>query len=245
MLKKNLSEGEKPIKLSRSKIDQFLKCPCCFYLQQKLGISPPSGLPFNLNSAVDALLKREFDSYREKGEPHPLMIQHGIEAVPFQHQQMNTWRNNKKGVEFFHEPTKFTVMGAVDDIWQFRSGELIVVDYKATSKKEPVTIDADWQISYKRQMEVYQWLLRRNGFQVSNMGYFLYCNGRKDRPCFEGRLEFDISLIPYVGNDDWIEPKLQEIFDSLFGSSIPDPGPNCELCQYRIATANLSNLKTE
>ena len=29
--------------------------------------------PFNLNSAVDELLKNEFDGYREKKQPHPYM----------------------------------------------------------------------------------------------------------------------------------------------------------------------------
>ena len=39
----------------------------------------------------------------------------------------------------------------------------MVVDYKATAKQRDVTLDADWQIAYKRQMEIYQWLLRANG----------------------------------------------------------------------------------
>ena len=59
----NLSE---PMPLSRSKIDLFLKCPKCFYLDRKLGISQPSGAPFTLNMAVDTLLKKEFDVYRQK-----------------------------------------------------------------------------------------------------------------------------------------------------------------------------------
>ena len=46
-------------------------------------------------------------------------------------------------------------------------GELIVVDYKATSKDGEVTLDAPRQDGYKRQMEFYQWLLRCNGFTVS------------------------------------------------------------------------------
>ena len=42
-------------------------------------------------------------------------------------------------------------------------GELIVVDVKATSKQTEVNLDADWQISYKQQMEIYQWLLLKKG----------------------------------------------------------------------------------
>lgn len=48
-------------RLSRSKIDLFLECPRCFYLDRKLGVARPPGFPFSLNSAVDKLLKKEFD----------------------------------------------------------------------------------------------------------------------------------------------------------------------------------------
>ncbi len=51
--------------LSRSKIDLFLQCPRCIYLDRKLGISQPSGAPFTLNNAVDVLLKKEFDTHRK------------------------------------------------------------------------------------------------------------------------------------------------------------------------------------
>ena len=65
---KNLyeSNGLVPFKLSRSKIDLFLDCPRCFYLDRKLGVGRPPGFPFSLNSAVDHLLKKEFDIHRAR-----------------------------------------------------------------------------------------------------------------------------------------------------------------------------------
>ena len=56
-----------------------MKCERCFHLQYKHKISLPS-FPFTLNLAVDHLCKNEFDSYRAKGEPHPIFIEHGIDA---------------------------------------------------------------------------------------------------------------------------------------------------------------------
>lgn len=231
--------GTTPFKLSRSKIELYHECPCCFYLDRKLGVSPPSGFPFNLNNAVDELLKKEFDTHRESKIPHPLLVQHEIDAIPFQHDQLKEWRKNLKGVSFLHAQTQFLITGAVDEIWINSSGELIVVDFKATSKNDEVNINADWQISYKRQMEVYQWLLRRNGFDVSSTGYFLYCNGKKDRPNFQGRLDFDISLIPYDGNDSWIEPTLKDIRSCLSSENIPEAAITCRLCQYRLSVQDI------
>ena len=96
------------------------------------------------------------------------------EAIPFQHEDLNKWRANFTGVGTIHEPTNLYIFGAVDDVWINDNDELIVVDYKATAKSSEVNIDSEWQISYKRQMEVYQWLLRRNGFKVNPIGYFVY-----------------------------------------------------------------------
>lgn len=228
-------ESDVSFKISRSKIDLFLECPRCFYLDRRLGVSRPPGFPFNLNSAVDTLLKKEFDIHRAAGSRHPLFETYGIDAVPFRHDMMDEWRENFKGVQYLHEQTNFIITGAVDDIWVNPQDELIVVDYKSTSKNGEVTLDAPWQIGYKRQMEVYQWLLRRNGFSVARTGYFVYCNGQTDRAAFDAKLEFDVKVIPYEGNDAWIEDTLFDIHACLTSDMIPSRSNDCDHCRYREA----------
>ncbi len=223
-------------RLSRSKIDLFTECPCCFYVDNKLGVGRPPGFPFNLNSAVDALLKKEFDIHRAANTQHPLMQAYGVDAVPFAHKDIDTWRENFKGVEVVHQPTGFTVSGAVDDLWVNPAGELIVVDYKSTSKDEKIeALDKDWHDGYKRQMEVYQWLLRQRGFAVSDTGYFVYANAGKDKEAFDGKLEFDITLIPYTGDTSWIEGTLRDIKHCLDADVVPGAGADCDYCRYRDA----------
>lgn len=231
-----------PFRLSRSKIDLFLKCPRCFYLDRKLGVGQPPGYPFSLNSAVDALLKKEFDVHRAAGTPHPLMKEYGIDAVPLSHEEMDDWRNSlHKGITYVHTPTNLLITGGVDDVWVKPDGELIVVDYKATSKHSEVTLDAEWQDGYKRQMEVYQWLFRQNGFKVSEIGYFVYCNGDVDKEAFDGKLEFSIKLIPYSGDDSWIENTLLQIHTTLQSNELPEMATNCDFCLYRTAVLQHEN----
>ena len=226
--------GGKRWKLSRSKIDLFLECPRCFYLDNVLGVSRPKGYPFNLNSAVDALLKKEFDIHRAKGSKHPLMERYRVDAVPFEHEKMNEWRENFKGVTFQHPEHGFVISGAVDDIWVNSKGELIVVDYKSTSKDKKIeSLDENWHEGYKRQMEVYQWLLRQNGFVVSDMGYFVYANASKEEKAFDGKLIFDVTLIAYKGSDAWVEPTLRQIKQALDDPRVPLPSKTCEYCDYR------------
>lgn len=222
-------------KLSRSKIDLFIQCQLCFYLDNKLGVSRPKGFPFNLNSAVDHLLKKEFDIHRAGKTAHPLMKKYGVEAVPFSHKDIDKWRENFVGIQFKDEKTGMLITGAVDDVWVNPKGELIVVDYKSTSKDSEINLDAEWQDGYKRQMEVYQWLLRMNGFKVSDTGYFVYANGQKDRKAFDGKLEFDVTLIPYKGNADWIEKTIAEIKKCLVSEKFPKSSLGCDYCNYRRA----------
>ncbi|MEK7494684.1 MAG: PD-(D/E)XK nuclease family protein, partial [Patescibacteria group bacterium] len=183
-----------------------MNCPRCFYMDRRLGVDRPPGYPFSLNSAVDTLLKKEFDIHRAEGTAHPLMENYGIDAVPLQHEKMDEWRDSlRKGITYQDPASGFFFTGGVDDVWVKPDGEFIIVDYKATSKDGEVNLDADWQIGYKRQMEMYQWLFRKNGFPVSNVGYFVYCNGDTDAEAFDGKLEFDVILLPYTGDDGWVE----------------------------------------
>ncbi len=185
---------------------------------------------------MDNLLKKEFDFHRAEKSAHPLMEAYGVDAVPFKHERMDEWRDSlRRGVTYLHPSTNLLITGGVDDVWVNPMGELMIVDYKATSKNGEVNIDADWQISYKRQMEVYQWLFRRNDFKVSRTGYFVYCNGDADKEAFDGKLEFDVKLIPYEGDDSWVEGTVLDIHACLESDEIPDPDDDCDFCRYREA----------
>ena len=222
-----------------------MQCPRCFWLDVRLKITRPNSPPFNINKAIDELFKKEFDIYRAKAEPHPLMTDNQIKAVPYQHKDLDTWRANFTGVAAHNTATNLHVFGAVDDVWINDDGELIVVDYKATSKNKEIDINSDWQISYKRQMEVYQWLLRANGFKVSDTGYFVYTNARADLDGFGDRLEFRTKVIPYTGDDVWVEPTLLKMKACMDSDTMPPIGQaamggDCDFCSYARARTELT-----
>ncbi len=240
--KKNLYDpkSNELFRLSRGRIDNFLNCPRCFYLDRRLGVAQPPGYPFSLNSAVDKLLKKEFDIHRAHGTAHPLMEKYGINAVPLAHEKIDEWRDSlRRGITFRMDGENVVITGGVDDVWVAPDGEFMIVDYKATSKEAEVTLDADWQIGYKRQMEIYQWLFRKNGFRVSTTGYFVYCNGNTDREAFDGKLEFDIKIIPYVGDDSWVEKTVIDAIECLKGDGLPESGEDCDYCAYRKAAKEM------
>ncbi|MBI2051808.1 PD-(D/E)XK nuclease family protein [Candidatus Roizmanbacteria bacterium] len=223
------------LKISRTKVGLFLECPRCFYLDKKLGIARPGIPSFTLNNAVDTLLKKEFDLLRKNGEAHALMKKYKINAVPFKHPKLPAWRgdiNRFEGAQALHRPTDILLGGIIDDIWQDTKGKLIIVDYKATSTTREISLEDKYKKGYKKQMEVYQWIFRKMGFEVSDMGYFVFANAGKNRPSFDGRLEFELSIIPHRGDSSWIEPTLYKIKECLSKETIPPYSEECEHCRF-------------
>lgn len=224
-------------KLSRSKIDFYFECPRCFYLDNVLGTKRPGFPSFNLNIAVDELFKKEFDIHRSAGTKHPIIEKYKLDAVPFQHEQMDNWRDPFVGITHLHEATKLMISGGVDDIWVTPENKLIIVDYKSTSKDGKIEAlgDSPWEMQYTRQLGVYRWLLEQNGFEVEETGYLVYANADKDQPTFNDTLVFETTLVPVKTDVDWIEPTLLEIKTCLDQKNLPTVGSKCEYCPYREA----------
>jgi CRISPR/Cas system-associated exonuclease Cas4 (RecB family) len=230
--------GGKKWRLSRSKIDLFLECPRCFYLDNKLGTKRPGFPSFNLNIAVDELFKKEFDVHRVSKTPHPIMSEYKIDAVPFAHEQMDVWRDPFMGLEVVDKDTRLTVSGGVDDIWLAKNGSLVIVDYKSTSKDGHITelSDSSWDQQYKRQLGVYSWLLGEMGFTVEPTGYLVYANASKAEAGFNNQLVFETTLVPVEIQTEWIPNTLKNIKDCLESDMYPAPSPTCEFCAYREAS---------
>ena len=77
-------------------------------------------------------------------------------------------------------------------------------------------------------------LFKKNGFEVSDTSYFVYCNGIRSKERFDKKLEFTIKLIPYKGNSDWVDNTLNSIHENLNSDISPNLNDECEWCRYRI-----------
>ena len=225
----------KIIKLSRSTVERYISCPRCCYLEKNHQIKPPS-LPFSLNIAVDNLCKNEFDFYRKNKKPHPLFKLHNIDAIPFDHKDIDIWRNNYKGLRYKSLKYNYDFGGAIDEVWQKNNGELIIADFKATSKNifdwEDIFAKYDYPKAYQRQLEMYQWLFKQNGFSVSKEAYIIYYNGQKNRKFFENSLQFDVHVIKLNCSTDWVEKKIIETVEFLRSNNFPKPNSSCQFCNY-------------
>lgn len=227
MPSKSMSRRE----LSRSKIELFLECPRCFHEDVVKGNRRPSSPPFTLNNAVDTLFKREFDWHRTDQTPHPLFATVGLDAIPLRDDRMDAWRNNFRGVRWLDAETGWTLYGAVDDLWLLADGQLAVADYKATAKNDAPTA-ATLYPAYRRQAEIYQFLVEQQGFEVSNRAWFVYTNGIKDADGFEDVLRFRTVLVPHDGRRDWVLGAFRDAVALVESGVVPPSGEKCDCCRF-------------
>lgn len=246
-----------PYELSRGKIENLIKCPACFWLERAAGVKYPSIPSFLLNSNTDTLLKKDFDQYRGRG-PHPIMESAGLSHLrPFAHKDIQLWESSLQfgaspnHFNTIHEETNIKFGGGLDDVWEnANTGQLHIVDYKSTAQMSstPKPLDEsfiappqdsktpDYKASYRRQMEMYQWILRRKGYDVSDTGYFLYVDGQHVNESgmidFKNPglawMKFNTAIIPYEGNDYWVETALYKAKEVVQLPYCPDHAEGCE-----------------
>lgn len=264
---KNRYIANSPFKLSRAALEEFIDCPCCFHVKRHKGTKHPDTYPLSLNNKIDASLKDLFDKYRAQGKNHPLIEEQlkdlEMHAIPFQHRSMQDWRNQHRGLHYKLPGTQVTLIGIVDDIWYDPTkNELIIVDYKATSKKADVTIDAEWQGAYKRQVSIYQYILQGmiktnpndfpRGCKVSDTAFFVYLNGTTDDlDLLVDGMQFRTILLPFdrskhraYSNINWVEKTAKKAIECLNSNELPPANKKCDFCQYYLARAALDNLAT-
>lgn len=237
-------------KLSRSKLSQFVECQRCFYLDRVKGLKEPSMPSWTLNSAVDTLLKKEFDIYRFQKKPHPIMIEQNLNFIPFEHEDLNRWRDPLKGgISFIDTDTNLEIYGGIDDLWyDIDKKELVVVDYKTQSSITPVEVETylknPFHQSYKLQMDIYVYILQQMGrklnINVSNRTFFLVYNAEKSYDKFDNKLNFTAKLIPYEANTSKIKNLIIEAKKVLEFETIPNLNTNCEKCMYLEANKFLT-----
>lgn len=240
------SNNQTPLFLSRGKIDLFLQCPRCFYFIMKYGFRRISDLNLPLNNLVDACCKNDMDYCRQHDVIHPVFQENNIELKPYipeDMHQLRLWRDDMKnyiGATYLYNKYNWLLCGIVDDIMVNDDGDLVIVDFKSTSKPNNIESfdDVSFSAGLKVQLEWYNWLFLQKGYSVDNTAYLIYYNAVQDRHLQPDEhfslMRFRRSLVPIDCNLEWIEPTLDAIYDCL---ESPTP-PNEEFYEDKKKTRN-------
>ena len=232
-----MSKFPNTLKISRSGLKLYLDCQRCFWLDVHHKVKRPPGYPFTLSIAIDYLVKKEFDKYREEGKLPPVLKNYGIkDAKLFNGEQLSEWRNNFKGIAYFDEDLNAILYGAVDDVLEFKDGSLGVIDYKSSGAKE-ITIYED----YQKQMDVYNYILRQKGFNTYPEAFFIFYKVIKEGETgFANALKFTEEVRPVKVNMDWVGPTFEKAVELARSEDSPAPGSanppagggHCDHCHY-------------
>lgn len=217
-----------PYKLSPSSINLFLECPRCFWLQLVKGIKRPEGIFPSLPSGMDKILKQHFDAYMEKGELPPEIHAHGLKngyQLFSDKKTLDIWRSNFKGIQYTDKTSGVLLRGAVDNILT-NGKKLIVLDYKTRG----FPLKDDTHEHYQTQMDLYNYLLRKNGYLTEDYAYLLFYHPTHVQA--NGDVVFHTDLIKIETDVKKGEKVFREAVKCLEGEE-PKKGKECEWCGWK------------
>ncbi len=224
------------IQLSPNSLNLFLECPHCFWLDKNLGIKRPPPYPYALNSALDDLMREEFDAYRKKNLVHPLLKSSHIKAHLFSNQKLlNQWRNNLAGIRYYDEELKATLFGALDDVLEFENEEIAPLDYKSTGIPKENIYDR-----FQLQLDTYTYLMEKNGYKTKRKGYIAFYIVDKNKG-FIDRLPFRKEIIEVETNPSDIYEIFKDAISCLRKDSPPKHSRDCQFAKWLKNAKSFSN----
>lgn len=211
-------------KLSPSSLALMKECPRCFWLTQHKVWKRPEGIFPSLPSGMDAILKTHFNKFIAKGIlPPELSKNKDCKDMKLfdNHELLAIWRSNFKGVSYTDKDGNI-LKGAVDNIL-VKGKKLIVLDYKTRGYE----LKDDTHEHYQNQLDIYNFLLRKNGYQTEDYSFLLFYIPKE--VLLTGEVIFDTTLKKMKINTK----NAEDIFDKaikLLNGDCPKKNDECQWC---------------
>jgi len=213
-----------PYILSPSRLSLIKNCPRCFWLHFNKGIKRPEGIFPSLPNGMDKILKAQFDAFRDKEQLPPELKDLGEDVKLYNNIFLvEAWRNFKRGIRWEDEHGNI-FMGAVDNILK-KKDKLIVLDYKTRG----YPLNENTHQYYQDQMDIYNLLLRKNGYETEDYAYLLFYHPTKVSE--NGDIVFHTDLIKIEISIKNAEDIFKKALDVL-KNEMPNAAKNCEFCKW-------------
>lgn len=181
---------------------------------------------------MDFILKEYFDLCRNEGKlPAELegKIEQGYRLFS-DDALLKVWRSNRKGLRWT-DPDGNTLIGAIDNVLE-KDGKLIVLDYKTRG----FPLKHDTAEHYQDQLNIYNLLFRKNGYETEDFSYLLFYYPELVRS--DGKFLFHNQLVKMNtsaldGEGFFIDAV------KIISGRIPESSDNCEYCKWTKNTAKL------
>jgi len=219
---------EHKYKLSPSSINLMLECERCFWLKLVKKISRPDTAFPSLPAGMDKILKQHFDKFMERGELPPEIREYGLGngyKLFNDKAKLDIWRNALKGIQYKDKTSGILLRGAVDNLLA-KGKKLIVLDYKTRG----YPLKEDTHEHYQTQMDIYNFLLRKNGYQTEDYSYLLFYYPREVAET--GEVLFDTRLIKMATSAERGRSVFKKAIEVLELKKAPKAADGCGFCGY-------------
>lgn len=205
----------------------MLECPRCFWLQVVKKIKRPEGIFPSLPSGMDRILKAHFDKFMERNELPPEIREEDCKDCKLfdDKEKLEVWRNNFKGIQYLDEKSGILLRGAIDNLLS-KGKKLIVLDYKTRG----YPLKEDTHEHYQTQMDIYNFLLRKNGYETEDYAYLLFYYPKEVTET--GEVIFDTRLIKIKTSTENGEKIFNKAIAILEGN-LPPASEDCEFCEWK------------
>lgn len=204
----------------------FMECKRCFWLRVNEKVKRPSG-PFpSLPSGVDNAVKQHFDSFRLNGGKPPELEGKDLKLYPDRGflEKARDWRSKPR-----MKTEKGNILrGGVDDLL-LDDDKIVVLDYK--TRGYPPKEETGAPSYYERQINLYNLILRENGYETADYGLILYFY--PDEFTEDGEFIFHTEFRRVEVNLE----KARELFDSAIETlegKMPEHSENCDYCDWNV-----------
>jgi RecB family exonuclease len=176
---------------------------------------------------MDGILKAHFDRFMKKGELPPELRENNMISgcrLFDDEEKLKEWRNNFKGLQYTDKKTGIMLHGAIDNLL-VKGKKLVVLDYKTRG----FPLKEDTHEHYQAQMDLYNFLLRKNGYETEDYTFllFYYPSCVKET----GEVVFETFLKKIETSAEKGEKIFEEAMKILKGE-IPDAADECEFCKW-------------
>ena len=212
-----------PFKFSPSSLSLLKECPRCFWLKFNKDIKRPDSIFPSLPSGMDKILKVHFDHFMKKGELPPELSELKGYKLFDDEELLKIWRSNFKGIQWTDKKGNL-FRGAVDNIL-IKGKKLVVLDYKTRG----YPLKEDTHTHYQDQMDIYNFLLRKNGYETEEYTYLIFYHPHKVEE--NGHVCFNTDIIKIkadVKNAEKIFKKALKVLEN----DIPTPSEECGFCKW-------------
>jgi CRISPR/Cas system-associated exonuclease Cas4 (RecB family) len=201
------------IKLSPSTLNLMEECPRCFWLHVVKNIKRPSGPMAGIVIKMDSIIKKYFNRYREQDKLPPIIKGKVKGKLP---------KDMPKTL--YSEEGEIKLKGLPDEYLELEDGSIVPFDHKTKSKAPEENHPA-----YQLQLDVYTYLLIKNGYKTVNKGYLAYYY--PDDCDVHNGLDMNCEVVEVKTNPDRVV-KLINKAKKIINNDIPDCGKDCEYCRW-------------